>query len=179
MAAIVLAFAPEDRAAGDAVGEALAAAGYDVQTSPPPSARSWLTRRAAEAQAVVVLWSRHAPGSPALIRQAAQARRVGKLVAVRLDAAPRPVGLGRGVGAVDLRAHDGIDALLAKLAAPSTPAPAPAASKSLAPARAAAETVAPPENAATARPRKHASAWLLIAGAALLTATLGAAILLR
>lgn len=187
MAGIVLAFAREDREAGDALGQALADAGYEVEASPPPSSRSWLARRAEQAQAVVVLWSRHAPASSALIRQAAQAKRAGKLVAVRLDASPRPAGLTRGVPPLDLRAPDGLDALLARLAAPPAPAKAAAAMppapierpKGKAKPNVAAVEVAAPATSMPAKPQANATGWLIVAGAILVSAMLAAALLLR
>jgi hypothetical protein len=179
MAAIVLAFAPEDRDAGDALGEALAAAGYEVQATPPPSARSLLVRRAAAAQAVVVLWSRHAPGSAALIRQVAQARRVGNLVPVQLDAAPRPASLVRGLGVVDMRSHDGFDALLERLAIPGETTGNSAPKQGSKVVRTIDESIARPESSDAVKRASNAKAWIFVAGVVLLTTTLVAAYLLR
>lgn len=180
MAGIVLAFAPADAAAGAAVEEALAAAGFDVETDAPPSARSWLAKRAARSQAVVVLWSRHASVSPGVLRQAAQARQAGKLIAARLDkAAVAPVT--RGATAIDLAAHDGLDALLARLTAVSaSPAPIPPAAS--APAKPAPMRAADPlpsaASAAASTPRKGVSVMLIVAGAIGLMAALAAGLLL-
>ncbi|MBU6373184.1 MAG: TIR domain-containing protein [Alphaproteobacteria bacterium] len=183
MADIVLAYAPQDGAAGAAVGEALAAAGFDVRADPPPSARSRLAKRAAEAHAVVVLWSRHAAASPSVLRQAAQARQAGKLVGARLGKVTPPP-LGRGAPAVDLSAHDGLDDLLAALRPPATPTPvvaAPLVVKPAPPAKAKgdAASLAPAANTAVAEPRKRASALPWVLAAILVLCALAAALLLR
>ena len=184
MADIVLAYAPQDGAAGAAVGEALAAAGFDVVADPPPSARSRLAKRAADAHAVVVLWSRHAAASPSVLRQAAQARQAGKLVGARLGKV-MPPPLGRGVPAVDLSAHDGLDDLLAALrkatsvATPALSAVGPAHAPAAAKAKPAAVALAPAANAAVAEPRKRASALPWIVTAILVLGALAAVLLLR
>lgn len=181
MADIVLAFAPQDGAAGAAVGEALAAAGFDVVADPPPSARSRLAKRAADSHAVVVLWSRHAAASPSVLRQAAQARQAGKLIGACLGKVTPPP-LSRGAPAVDLSAHDGLDDLLAALAPPApssaAPAVATAAAKPPAPAKAA-PALAPAAKAEVAEPRKRASPLPWIVAAILVLGALAAALLLR
>lgn len=183
MADIVLAYAPQDGAAGAAVGEALAAAGFDVVADPPPSARSRLAKRAADAHAVVVLWSRHATASPSVLRQAAQARQAGKLIGACLGKMTPPP-LSRGAPAVDLSAHDGLDDLLAALAPPassSTPtAGANTVSKPPATAKAAASPVfAPTATADVTEPRKRASGLPWVVAAILVLGALAAALMLR
>jgi hypothetical protein len=183
MADIVLTFAREDQAAGDAVGAALTAAGFDVVADTPPSARSWLAKRAEQSRAVVVLWSRHTSGSPSVLRQAAQARQVGKLVSARLDKAAPPPRMARGLVSVDLQAPDGLDVLLARLTAAGAPPKALTAAKPIAAAPplsvAKSAKVAAAENADVSEPRKRASAWPWIAGAVLLCAALAGAFLMR
>lgn len=165
MGEIVLAYAPADAAMGAAVEEILEAAGFDVSTKPPPSSRAWLAKRAAAAQAVVVLWSRHAPSSPGVLRQAAQARAAGKLIAAHLDKVPAPLA-ARGNTAVDLSAPDGLEALLARLTVPakaaSTPTPTAGtarASGTVAPAAAPAAVTAPEP----ARRGGSSAVWVMVA----------------
>ena len=178
MADIVLTFAREDQAAGDAVGAALTAAGFDVVADTPPSARSWLAKRAEQSRAVVVLWSRHASASPSVLRQAAQARQVGKLVSARLDRAAPPPRMARGMASVDLQAPDGFDVLLARLTAAGE-APKAAAKPSAAAPSSPAAKVAATANIELPEPRKRASAWPWVVGAVLVCGALAGALLLR
>jgi len=164
MADILLTYADADQAAGQALEEALLAAGFAVMSGAPPSDRARLATRAKAAHAVVVLWSRRASGSPAVLRQAAQARRAGNLVAARIDKNAPPALFARGLPHVDLSSHTGLDDLLARLAAPAAAAAPMPKSAASAPTQTAL--------AAPTQTRKGGAALWWIAGGLLLLVAL-------
>jgi hypothetical protein len=104
--AVLLTYAPAWAARAHDVAQRLGELGFEVRAAPSPQALSPAERRKAAtaiaaAKLVVVLWSHNAP--PALRAMTKQAKRAGKLVVARLDAARPPV---RSAYAIDLSRPD-------------------------------------------------------------------------
>lgn len=172
MSEIILTHAPDAAQRAARVAKKLEALGFtvrsefDIAGALSPHARR---RRAAEidkAACLLVLWSKHAAGAPALLDAAARAQAAGKLKLARLDTAAPPAALRRAA-AIDLSGWSGRDtrawrAIVAGLGA------APAAT----PAR---RSTAPAASAAAVAPaQKKSGAGAAIAIVLLLLAALGA-----
>ncbi len=96
MADIFFTYAPADAGRAQAIAEALKAYGLDVAWDrtllPGERYDAVVTRRLAEAKAVVVLWSNASIASSLIMDEAAAARDQGKLLPVRIDAVDSPLG---------------------------------------------------------------------------------------
>lgn len=72
---------------------------FDIDGALSPHARRRRAEEIAKAERLLVLWSKDAASSPALLDAAARARAAGKLTLVRLDAAAPPASLRRAEAA--------------------------------------------------------------------------------
>jgi hypothetical protein len=127
MAPILLRYAEADAPYGEHLLSTLTEAGLAVSAAPAPATRQRCAAQAEASQAVVVLWSRQALRSPALLLQAAMAKAQGKLVAARIEPGVSPPGEVSMIDLTDWRR--GFPALTAMLSGaqgampPSTRAP--------------------------------------------------------
>jgi hypothetical protein len=96
MADIVFTYAPADMSRAQAIAEALKAHGieaaWDRTLLPGERYDAVITKRLAEAKAVVVLWSNNSITNNLIMDEAGLARDEGKLVPVRIDPVEAPMG---------------------------------------------------------------------------------------
>jgi hypothetical protein len=96
MADIVFTYAPADTSRAHAIAEALKTYGIDAAWDrtllPGERYDTVVTRRLAEAKAVVVLWSANSISNNLIMDEAGIARDQGKLIPVRIDAVESPMG---------------------------------------------------------------------------------------
>jgi len=90
---VVLAHPSHQQAVATRVSDDLAQLGYAVDQLAGARARRAQASRIEAAQKVIVLWSRAARGTPALMAAVRRARAKGTLVCVALDGAPPPAGV--------------------------------------------------------------------------------------
>lgn len=133
MAPILLRYAEADAPFGEHLLTTLTEAGLTVSAAPAPATRQRSAAEAQASQAVIVLWSRQALRSPALLLQAAMAKAQGKLVAARIEPGVAPLGAAEVVDLTDWRR--GLAALTAYLQPPHA---APSSASAVAPPVAAA-----------------------------------------
>lgn len=163
MAPILLRYADADASYGEHLLTTLTQAGLKVSAAPAPATRQRSAAEAQASQAVVVLWSRQALRSPALLLQAAMAKAQGKLVAARIEPGVAPLGDAALVDLTDWRR--GLADLTAHLQ-PTAPAPGAAAAIRPASAKSAPYAAAPAqwsEPKIQNAPPKKSSAGLWIA----------------
>jgi hypothetical protein len=91
MRSVVVAYAEADARAAERVARALAASGYLVEKAAASMSKPLAASLAGKD--VVVLWSRHAAGAPALRRSALEAQSAGTLSLARVDGYPPPPSL--------------------------------------------------------------------------------------
>jgi hypothetical protein len=123
MADIFFSYVAEDAARVAQIVQALRAKGLDIDADRTVLAGqnfvSEMSRRLAEAQAVVVVWSSRSISSAQVLDEASAARDQGKLVPVRIDAVEAPLGF-RQLQSADLSGPNvagGMAALATALAA--------------------------------------------------------------
>jgi hypothetical protein len=124
MAPILLRYADADASYGEHLLSTLTQAGLPVTAAPAPATRQRSAAQAEASQAVVVVWSRQALRSPALLLQAAMAKAQGKLVAARIEPGVAALGAAEVVDLTDW--PKGLAALTAYLR-PTSNGPAPSA----------------------------------------------------
>jgi hypothetical protein len=124
MTPILLRYADADASYGEHLLSTLTQAGLTISAAPAPATRQRAAAETQASQAVVVVWSRQALRSPALLLQAAMAKAQGKLVAARIEPGLAAPGKAEVVDLTDWRR--GFAALTAYLLQPPA-APAGAA----------------------------------------------------
>src|SRR5919108_5226958 len=110
MADIFLSYANEDREMARAVAGLLESAGCTVWWDRRiPAGRTWrsmIEEALSEMRCMVVLWSKHSVESDWVKEEAEEAREIGKLVPVLIEAVKPPVGF-RAIQAADLADWNG------------------------------------------------------------------------